>query len=54
MEDNSLKGNMKKLFITWAQIVGNLNNYVINGLKEWVKTFVSAMKPINKILALAI
>jgi hypothetical protein len=35
-------------------MVWNLNNYVVNGLKEWVKTFVGVVKPINKILALAI
>jgi hypothetical protein len=29
-------------------MVGNLNNYVVNGLKEWVKTFVGVVKLITK------
>jgi len=33
-------------------VVGSMNNYVINGLKERIKTFVGAMKPINKIVGL--
>jgi hypothetical protein len=33
-------------------MVGNMNNYVINGIKERIKKFVGAMKPINKIVGL--
>jgi len=29
-------------------VVGNMNNYVINGINEQIKAFVGAMKPINK------
>jgi hypothetical protein len=35
-------------------VVGNLNNYAIDGLKEWVKTFMGVVKPINKVMALVI
>jgi hypothetical protein len=35
-------------------VVGNMNNYVINGINERIKAFVGAMKPINKNLALEI
>jgi hypothetical protein len=35
-------------------MVGNLNNFVVNGLKEWVKTFVGVLKPINKNLGIMI
>jgi hypothetical protein len=35
-------------------MVGNLNNYEVNGLKEQVKTFVGIVKPINKMLVLMI
>jgi hypothetical protein len=35
-------------------VVGNLNNYAINGRKEQMKTFVGVMKPTNKISTLVI
>jgi hypothetical protein len=54
MEDNSLRNNMKKMFLRWVEVVRNMNNYAITGLKERIKVFVGAMKPINKISTLVI